>query len=56
VGVKGVNWNKSNKQWRVRVQVNKKRIHIGDFKDLELAELVAIEARNKYHGNFAKHN
>jgi hypothetical protein len=24
------------------------------FKDLELAELVAIEARSKFHGNFAK--
>jgi hypothetical protein len=55
-GAKGVNWNKSNNQWRVRVQVNNKRILIGDFKDLELAELVAQEARNKYHGNFAKHN
>jgi hypothetical protein len=24
-------------------------------KDLELAELVAIEARNKYHGSYANH-
>jgi hypothetical protein len=27
----------------------------GSFEDLELAELVAIEARNKYHGDFARH-
>ena len=53
-GVKGVHWNKNRNNWRVRVQVNNKRIVIGDFKDLELAELVAIEARNKYHGQFAR--
>ena len=26
------------------------------FDDIELAELVAIEARNKFHGEFARHN
>jgi len=53
-GVKGVNWNKTNNCWQVRVQANNKRILIGNFKDLELAELVSIEARNKYHGQFAR--
>lgn len=42
-------------RWRVRIGLNRKNINIGVFDDIELAELVAIEARNKYHGNFAKH-
>jgi hypothetical protein len=55
-GIKGVSWCKTWKKWKVRVQINRKRISFGYFKNLELAELVAIEARNKFHGNFAKHN
>ena len=54
-GVKGVNWHKIGKKWRVEVCVNKKNMYLGLYKDLELAELVAIEARNKYHGEFARH-
>jgi hypothetical protein len=42
-------------RWRVRIGLNRKNINIGVFDDIELAELVAVEARNKYHGNFAKH-
>lgn len=54
-GCKGVSWNKLSNKWFVYVSVNKKRKNIGYFEDFELAELVAIEARNKYHGSFAKH-
>jgi len=54
-GAKGVSRYKDTGLWRVRVKVNKKEKHIGYFEDLELAELVAIEARNKYHGEFARH-
>lgn len=54
-GVKGVFWNKQCKKWSVSVQVNKKPKYCGLYDDLELAELVAIEARNKYHGEFANH-
>jgi hypothetical protein len=43
------------KGWAVNINVNKKRTHIGYFKDIELAELVAMEARDLYHGEFAKH-
>jgi hypothetical protein len=35
--------------------VNKKRKYIGSFEDVELADLVAQEARDKYHGRFARH-
>ena len=54
-GVKGVSWRKDKKKWNVRVKIDKKNIHLGYFDDIELAELVAIEGRNKYHGQFARH-
>ena len=54
-GVKGVSFDKSKGTWRVRLQINKKPKIFGNFKDLEFAELVAMEARDKYHGKFANH-
>jgi hypothetical protein len=54
-GVKGVSWRKLVNKWEVKICVNNKRKHLGFFADLELAELVAQEARNKYHGSFANH-
>jgi hypothetical protein len=54
IAIKGVSQN--GKKWQVRVQIAKdKRKYFGSFDDLELAELVAIEARNKYHKEFANH-
>ena len=52
-GFKNVILNNKNKNYNVVITANGKKMHIGAFKDLELAELVAIEARNKYHGEFA---
>ena len=52
---KGVNWHKKQKKWNVRVSVSNKRINVGSFDNFELAELVAIMAREKYHGAFARH-
>lgn len=52
-GAKGVSWTKFG--WRVMVQANKKQHCVGSFRDLEFAELVAIMAREKYHGEFARH-
>lgn len=43
------------KKWQVELKINCKRIYIGRFEDFELAELVAVEARNKYHKEFANH-
>lgn len=54
-GVKNVSFHKRQKKWQVRVQVNRKMINFGYCEDLELAELVAVEAREKYHGNYARH-
>jgi hypothetical protein len=52
---KNVFWNKMVKKWAVIVVADKKRRNIGYFKDLELADLVATMAREKYHGAFANH-
>lgn len=52
-GHKGVSWHKASKAWFVRISLNKKSKIIGYFKDLELAALVAEEARIKYHGQYA---
>ena len=54
-GVKGVNWHKLRSKWKVELRINGKKQHFGLFSDLELAELVAKEARNKYHKEFANH-
>lgn len=54
-GYKNVCWNKRKNKWCVQLKVQDKSINIGYFKDLELADLVAQEARAKYHKEFAKH-
>jgi len=54
-GYKGVSWCKYKEKWTVRVTTNKKVKQVGYFDDLELASLVAIEARNKYHSEYARH-
>ena len=52
-GFPGVSWHKKSKAWVVRVMKNGKSNLIGYFKDLELAGLVAEEARTKFHGEYA---
>lgn len=54
-GAKGVSWHGASQKWFVYVDVAKKRQNIGYFEDFELAELVALEAREKYHGLYANH-
>lgn len=53
-GIKNVSWSPSKNRWRVLITAKGKR-KSWLIKDLELAELVAIEARDKYHGDFANH-
>ena len=52
-GAKNVRFTQG--KWVVELKVNRKPIYIGRFDDFEFADLVAIEARNKYHGEFACH-
>ncbi len=54
-GAKNVFWRKQRNKWEVKFKVNKVAKYFGLYDDLELAELVATEARDKYHGEFAKH-
>jgi len=53
-GSKNVKWHERIKKYEVSVQINKERKYIGVFEDLELADLVAQMAREKYHGQFAR--
>jgi hypothetical protein len=48
-GVKNVSFHKSRNKYNVRLKINAKTTSFGYYEDLELAELVAIEARNKYY-------
>ena len=54
-GCKNVCWHKSSKKWQVSLHINKQRKSFGNYDDIELAELVAIEARNKFHKEYANH-
>jgi hypothetical protein len=54
LGIKNISFDKKKKKYRVTIQTQGKRIWCGAYEDLEFAELVAIEARNKYHGKFAR--
>lgn len=53
-GSKGLRLCKNGK-WQVYVRVNGKQKSFGVYEDFELADLVGMEARNKYHGEFARH-
>lgn len=54
-GVKNVVAHSCGNRFEVNVYVDGKKKYLGVFEDLELAELVAYEAREKYHGEFANH-
>lgn len=54
-GIKNVHWHKKNKNWFVSLSINNRKRFFGSYADVELAELVATEARNKYYGAFANH-
>lgn len=53
--IKNVLFNKITGKWQVRIRINGQRINFGSYDNPEIAELVAIEARNKHHGEFANH-
>ena len=54
-GFKNVHWRNDRSKWRVDVVICGKRTYFGSFDDIELADLVAQEVRNKYHKEFARH-
>jgi hypothetical protein len=54
-GIKSVSWDSGRNKWTVVVTKNKQTMYRNRFDNLELAQLVAIEARDKYHGSFTRH-
>ena len=50
--IKNPKWKRN---WVVSLMVSGKRKYIGSFEDIELADLVAHEARDKFHGQYARH-
>lgn len=49
-GYKGVCWNKKSNKWYAQIRVNKKRIHLGSFTNIEDAIKARKEAEEKYWG------
>lgn len=54
-GCKNVSWNKTRNKWVVRVKYEKVKLKQWYVDDFEFAELLATEAREKFHGKFARH-
>ena len=54
-GLKNVRWRKAENKWCVSMRIHGKEKHLGYYHDIELADLVATEARDKYFGKFANH-
>lgn len=50
--VKNVHQEPRSGKYIVQININGKQQYLGRFEDLELAELVATEGRNKYYGAF----
>jgi hypothetical protein len=53
-GIKGVNWNKATSSWRAKIQVDKRRIHLGLFPTKELAAAAYAAEAVTYFGEFAR--
>ena len=52
-GFKGIYWMKSCKKWQAFININKKKTHLGYFKDKDDAIKARLEAEAKYYGEFA---
>lgn len=55
-GYKGVHWRKDSKMWRAVIGVDYKRVHLGNFQNIEDAAKAYNEAAIKYFGEFAALN
>jgi hypothetical protein len=53
-GVKGVHFHRRKKKWAASIMSNKRSFHLGYFDRIEDAKLVIDDAREKYHGEFAR--
>jgi hypothetical protein len=55
-GVKGVSWDGQSKKYKARCWVNKKVHTLGLFNTIEEAAIVVKSARERLHGEFARHS
>jgi len=55
-GYKGVYFDKQKRLWRAAIVCNRKRIHLGYFKNKTDAAKAYDKAAKKYHGQFASLN
>lgn len=54
-GFKNVCWCRFREKWVVSLKLNGKLKRLGYYDDLELADLVATEARDKFFKQYARH-
>lgn len=52
---RNIYWNKNSNKWQVSLRIDGKNKSLGYYGDLELARLVAQEARLKYHKEFVNY-
>lgn len=53
-GIKGVCWDKDANKWLAQIQVNKKKIKLGRYINIEDAKEAYVRAANWYFGKFAR--
>lgn len=53
-GIKGVSFHRGSQRWRARLQYEGKRIHLGDFKNKEAAQIAYEAAAKRHFGEFAR--
>lgn len=55
-GVKGVSYSKSHKKWCARIQINNKRIILGEFDTFEKAKQARLDGEKQYCKEFSYDN
>jgi hypothetical protein len=55
-GFKGVIWRKRAKKWEAQIGVNKKKVYLGIFSDINKAAIAYNDAALKFYGNFSRLN
>ena len=45
----GVSWYKRDKKWQVEISINKKKLYLGRYSNLEEAKSVYLSAKKLYH-------
>jgi hypothetical protein len=54
-GIKGVSWHKTYKKWVASIRANGRKVHLGYFREKEVAAEVVRSARAELHGEYARH-